>query len=186
MPTPDARRTIWFKDDTPPGGLENPTPASRAISPCDTTQSSAGRESNARRDGKNRHEPPLVRKITTRDPWTIYTHKAVVRAGHEVSLAIRRDDPAELVHIQMTQTELAVVERAAQKVSLFAHHCFLRLLDVLRHQSMCYLVWEPAEFALDRILVSRCRIQEDELGHIIRPVRVRCSSQSGELTVGRL
>ncbi|RJE21069.1 hypothetical protein PHISCL_06583 [Aspergillus sclerotialis] len=127
MPISDARRTIWFKDDTPPVGLENPTPASSAISPCDTAQPSTGRESNAHRDGKDRHERPLLRKITTRDPWTIYTHKALVRAGHEVSLAIRRDDPAELVHIQMTQTELAVVERAAQKVSLFAHHSFLRL-----------------------------------------------------------
>ena len=185
MPT-SARRTIWFKDDTPPVDLENPTPASSANSPCNTTQSSTGRENNARRDGKDHHERPLFRKITTQDPWTIYTHKALVRVGHEVSLAIRRDDPAELVHIQMTQTELAVVERAAQKISLLAHHGFLRLLDVLRHQSMCYLVWEPAEFALDRILVSRCWIQEDELGHIIRPVRVRRAGQIGELTVGRL
>ncbi|KAL3468784.1 hypothetical protein BJX99DRAFT_252478 [Aspergillus californicus] len=170
MPTSDARRTIWFKDDTPPVSLANPTPASRAISPSHTTPSSTGRERNARRDEKDAYGRPLVRKITTRDPWTIYTHKALVRAGHEVYLAIHRDDPAKLVHIQMTRTDLALVEGGVQKVSRFAHHAFLRLLDVLHHQSTCYLVWEPAEFALDRVLISRCRIQEDELGLIIRPI----------------
>lgn len=183
MPTSDARRTIWFKDDTPSIGLATPTAASSANSP---TPSSTGGESNARRDENDRHERPLVRTITTRDPWTIYTHKALVRAGHEVYLATRRDDPAKLVHIQMTRTDLALVEGGVEKVSRFAHHAFLRLLDVLHHQSTCYLVWEPAEFALDRVLISRCRIQEDELGHIIRPVRVRLSGLSGELTVGRL
>ncbi|KAL2785336.1 hypothetical protein BJX66DRAFT_329347 [Aspergillus keveii] len=135
-------------------------------------QSSTDRESNARQDGEDRHERPLFQKILNRDPWTIYTHKALVRAGHEAALAIRRDDPAKLVHIQTTRTDLAMVKKAVQKVSRFAHHRFLRLLDVLHHQSTCYLVWEPAEFALDRVLISRCRIQEDELGQIIRPVRI--------------
>ncbi len=186
MPTSDARRTIWFKDDTPSIGLATPTASSSTNSPSHTTASSTGGESNARRDENYRHERPLVRKITTRDPWTIYIHKALVRAGHEAYLAIRRDDPAKLVHIQMTRTDLALVEGGVEKVSRFAHHAFLRLLDVLHHQSTCYLVWEPAEFALDRVLISRCRIQEDELGHIIRPVRVRLSGLSGELTVGRL
>ncbi|KAL2801939.1 hypothetical protein BJX63DRAFT_416161 [Aspergillus granulosus] len=167
MPTSDARRTIWFKDDTPPVGLANPTPEN---SPSHLTQSSLDRESNTRRDGKDRHERPLVRKILNRDPWTIYTHKALVHAGHEVSLAIRCDAPAKLVHIQISRTDLTLVERAVQKLSRFAHHGFLHLLDVLHHQSTCYLVWEPAEFALDRVLISRCRIQEDELGHIIRPI----------------
>ncbi|CEL12005.1 hypothetical protein ASPCAL15099 [Aspergillus calidoustus] len=128
----------------------------------------------------------LIRKIIHRDPWTIYTAKALVRAGHEAALAIRRDDPAKLVHIQTTRTDLALVERAVQKVSRFAHRRFLCLLDVLHHQSTCYLVWEPAEFALDRILISRCRIQEDELGQFIRPVRARLSGIRGALTVGRL
>jgi len=186
MPTSDARRTIWFKDDTPSIGLATLTAASSTNSPSHTTSSSTGGESNARRDENDRHERPLVRKITTRDPWTIYIHKALVRAGHEAYLAIRRDDPAKLVHIQMTRTDLALVEGGVEKVSRFAHHAFLCLLDVLHHQSTCYLVWEPAEFALDRVLISRCRIQEDELGHIIRPVRVRLSGLSGELTVGRL
>ncbi|KAL2838670.1 hypothetical protein BJX68DRAFT_259148 [Aspergillus pseudodeflectus] len=171
MPTSDARRTIWFKDDTPPAGLANPKPDSSAIGSSHAAQSSpTGRESNARRDRKDHHKRPLFRKILNRDPWTIYTHKALVRAGHEAALAIRRDDPAKLVHIQTTRTDLATVERAVQKVSRFAHHRFLRLLDVLHHQSTCYLVWEPAEFALDRVLISRCRIQEDELGQIIRPI----------------
>lgn len=186
MPTSDARRTIWFKDDTPPVALASPTPASSANSPSHTTPSSTGREGKARRDEKDRHERPLVQKITTRDPWTIYTHKALVRAGHEVSLAMRRDEPAKLVHIQMTRIDLTLVEGGVQRVSRFAHRAFLRLLDVLHHQSTCYLVWEPAEFALDRVLISRCRIQKDELGHIIRPVRVRLSGLSGELTVLRL
>lgn len=185
MPTSNARRTIWFKDDPPPVGPANATPNSRAISPSRTTQWSNGREGNARQDGKDRHERPLVRKITTRDPWTIYTHKALVRAGHEVSLAIRRDDPAKVVHIQMTQIDLTVVEGGIEKVSRLAHHALLRLLDVLHHRSTCYLVWEPAEFALDRVLISRCRIQEDELGCIIRPVCVCLSGLSGELIVGR-
>jgi len=185
MPTSDARRTIWFKDDTPSIGLATPAAASSTNSPSHTTPSSTGGESNAPRDEKARHERPLVRKITTRDPWMIYTHKALVRAGHEVYLAIRRDDPAKLVHIQTTQTDLALVEGGVQKVSRFAHRAFLRLLDVQHHQSTCYLVWEPAEFALDRVLISCCRIQKDELGHIIRPVRVRLSGLSGELTVLR-
>ncbi|OJJ51995.1 hypothetical protein ASPSYDRAFT_52617, partial [Aspergillus sydowii CBS 593.65] len=94
MPTSDARRTIWFKDDTPSIGLATPTAASSTNSPSHTTPSSTGGESNARRDENDRHERPLVRKITTRDPWTIYIHKALVRAGHEAYLAIRRDDPA--------------------------------------------------------------------------------------------
>jgi hypothetical protein len=186
MPTTDARRTIWFKDDPPPVGLANSTPDSSAIGPGHATQSPTGRESNARRNGKGRHERPVIRKMIHRDPWTIYTSKALVRAGHEAALAIRRDNPAKLVHIQTTGTDLALVERAVQKVSRIAHPRFLCLLDVLHHQSTCYLVWEPAEFALDRVLISRCRIQEDELGQIIRPVRARLSGLRGALTVGRL
>lgn len=78
-----------------------------------------------------------------------------------------------------------MVEGGIGKVSPLAYHTLLHLLDVLHHRSMCYLVWELAEFALDRVLISRCRIQEDELGHIIRPVRVYLSGLSGELIVGR-
>ncbi|OJJ52315.1 hypothetical protein ASPSYDRAFT_164938, partial [Aspergillus sydowii CBS 593.65] len=183
----DARRTIWFKDDTPSIGLATPTAASSTNSPSHTTPSSTGGESNARRDENDRHERPLVRKITTRDPWTIYIHKALVRAGHEAYLAIRRDDPAKLVHIQRTQGDLTLVEKGVQKVSRFVHHAFLGLLDVLHHQSTCYLVWEPAEFALDRVLISRCRIREDELGHIIRPIieGIKLLSDNGLVLPGK-
>lgn len=185
MPTTNARRTIWFKNETLPVGLANATPAARAISANRIAQSAADGETNARGDGKDRHEGPLDRRITTRDPWAIYTHKARLSAGHDVSIAIRRDDPAKLVNIQVIQTDLTVVERGVETVSRLAHPTLLRLLDVMHYRSTCYLVWEPAEFALDRVLTCHCRIQENELGHIIRPVRVRPSGLSGKLIVRR-
>ncbi|OJJ51920.1 hypothetical protein ASPSYDRAFT_52809 [Aspergillus sydowii CBS 593.65] len=101
MPTSGARRTIWFKDDTPTVGLANPTRASSVTSP--SQQLCRPLAEKATHVENDRHERPFVRKITTRDPWTIYIHKALVRAGHEAYLAIRRDDPAKLVHIQMTR-----------------------------------------------------------------------------------
>lgn len=186
MPTTSARRTIWFKDENSPDDPAHATPNTRAILTSRPTQSAAAGESNARRDGKDRHERPLDGKITTRDPWAIYTHKALVNAGHDVSIAIRRDDPAKLVNIQIIQTKLTVFERGVEKVSRLAHHTLLRLLDVMHYRSTCYLVWEPAEFALDRVLICHCRIQEDELSHIIRPVRVLPSALRGKLIVRRL
>ncbi|KAJ1713238.1 hypothetical protein NYO67_4570 [Aspergillus flavus] len=172
MPTTNARRTIWFQDETSAVGPPHATPDTRAILTSHPTQPTSAGESNARQDGKDRSERPLGRKITTRDPWAIYTHKALalVSDRHDVSIAVRRDDPAKLVQIQIIQADVTVVERGVEDVSRLAHHTLLRLLDAMHYRSTCYLVWEPVEFALDRVLSCHCRIREDELGQIIRPI----------------
>ncbi|KAG2026553.1 hypothetical protein GB937_001334 [Aspergillus fischeri] len=169
MPPSDARRTIWVKEDTPPMHLANAAPGSSATSQSHAAEPSTGGKSNTSRDGKGGHKRPPVRDITFQSPLEIYIPRALIRAGHVVFLATRRDSPAEIVHIQQVETELALAKRGAQKLDLLAHHNFLRLLDVLHYRSTYYLIWEPAEFALDRVLLSRRYIHEDELGQIIRP-----------------
>ncbi|KAF7589639.1 hypothetical protein BBP40_004012 [Aspergillus hancockii] len=165
----EARRTLWL------GGNEASTPV---LGPSGATkeaivQTKEGSVTSLLAKGlsrKRRAASAGVGSATEEDPWAVYEAGARILRERPVFLAQHKTDKWKLVNIEQRPMERQSARSLIQTIDRYSHRSFLGLVDAFYHGDQCFLVWEPAQLALDMVSLSRCPITESQLAQIVWPI----------------
>ena len=107
--------------------------------------------------------------VTEKSPWDTYEARAVyIFPGRQLTLARHQRDKGNLVNIEQRSLDLPRAQALVQTINQYSNRrYFLNLLDVFYHENQCFLVWEPVQLSLGKVLLSRCPITEQELAQIV-------------------
>lgn len=112
--------------------------------------------------------------VAEKSPWDTYEARAVyIFPGRQLTLARHQRDKGNLVNIEQRSLDLPQAQVFVQTIDKYSNRrYFLNLLDVFHHGGQCFLVWEPVQLSLGKVLLSQYPITEQELAQIVWPVGV--------------
>jgi hypothetical protein len=117
---------------------------------------------------------PLISQAVE-DPWRTWEPVIEIVYTRPVWQARRRDQKAELAHVQQLEQSLSTESALLGSVGEVLHPSFPVLKSCYIHEGRKFLVWEPVELSISQILASKCLISESEIAAIVRPVGGRDS-----------
>lgn len=167
-------RTLWV-DETPEWcrrseSIKQPLP----LSDHQSSVATADRDQTSAPVQRKTQVQPLKSQVVE-NPWRTWEPVIEIVYTRPVWQARRRDQKAELAHVQQLEQSLSAKSALLGSVGEVLHPSFPVLKSCYIHEGHTFLVWEPVELSISQILASKCLISESEIAAIVRPVGGRDS-----------